>query len=71
MNEWIIDWSKIDSDKRYIVCPINETNTGEIYIGQSIGVMQGWAVKTMLPRCYAALLFPDFDGQKFKEDKVE
>ena len=59
--EWISDWSKIHDDKKYVVCPINQrSNIGFYYLGQPSGIQLGWQVKRLLPKCYVALLMPEF-----------
>lgn len=56
---WISEWSKIDPHAEYIVCPINQTAGGELYLGQPIRY-KGWQVRRLTPKCYAAILMPPF-----------
>lgn len=63
MNDWITDWSKIEDNKKYLVCPINSKVTdGTLYLGQPTAIESGWKVKRYMEKCYAALPVPEFKG---------
>jgi hypothetical protein len=63
---WIFDWSKLDDDAMYIVCPINVAHE-HYYLGQPLGRMRGWEVKRLRPKCYAALLIPELTHEQLEK----
>ncbi len=67
MSQWITDWSLIDEESLYIVCPINAHEGGVLSLGQPAERAKGWYVKRLTERCYAALECPKFTGLTAKE----
>ena len=59
--KWITDWDEIDEHEVYLVCPLNGP-PGDVRLGRPVGFQQGWEVKRLLKRCYAAISLPHFSG---------
>lgn len=57
--KWISDWSEIESEASYFVCPINKTED-RYWLGQPERLV-GWQVKRRRKGLYAALLMPECD----------
>jgi hypothetical protein len=69
--DWITDWSEIDSDETYIVCPVNTGRSSkQPYLGQP-QMMKGWQVQRLIPRLYAALPMPAFKGFPPQEGRTD
>lgn len=68
MGDWITDWDLIEDDKTYLLCAINTRGDGGTYLaGSSLNMLKGWAVRRLMPRCYAALPMPEWRGLPPKE----
>lgn len=55
---WVYEWSTIEDKARYIVCAIGSGHAG-LYLYRP-ELLDGWQVKRLMPRCYAALPMPAF-----------
>ena len=67
MTTWITDWSEIGDQTEYLVRPINARQDRTLYLGRPTGILKGWEVKRLTPRCYAALEMPEWRGLPVKE----
>ena len=61
-SAWITDWSLIDQDEKYIVCPIVASADKSLYLGQP-STMLGHQVRGLMEKFYVALPMPEFNNQ--------
>jgi hypothetical protein len=57
---WITDWDLIEDSRKYVVAAIAERQDKRGFYLYEPKFAQGWQVKQLLKRCYAALPVPTF-----------
>lgn len=63
--EWIMDWSRLDDAKSYLVVPVDRREDGTWCLGGAGTVYLGnWVRAWHIEGCYAAVALPPFDYDK-------
>lgn len=65
---WIVDWSLLVSNKRYLCCAIGTSKEGCYLYHPEI--LLGWRVKRLMPKCYAAVEMPAFSCEAVHQHPV-